>query len=74
MQALRDGGVPDDARVGPSGALDWLPDVHEWQIQQLAKKESTTRHPDSDPASTGYDGAAPRLRSAVAVSALDAAV
>ena len=38
VQALRDGGVPDDARVGPSGTLDWLSDVHEWQLQQLAQK------------------------------------
>jgi glyoxylase-like metal-dependent hydrolase (beta-lactamase superfamily II) len=39
VQALRDGGVPDDARVGPSATLDWLPDVHEWQLQQLAQKK-----------------------------------
>ncbi|GAA1655367.1 MBL fold metallo-hydrolase [Georgenia ruanii] len=39
VQALRDGGAPDDARVGPSGVLDWLPDVHEWQRQQLAQKK-----------------------------------
>lgn len=38
VRALRDGGVPDDPRVGPSATLDWLPDVHEWQIQQLAMK------------------------------------
>lgn len=28
VQALRDGGVPDDPGVGPSAPLDWLPDVH----------------------------------------------
>ena len=39
VQALRDGGVPDDPRVGPSATLDWLPDVHEWQLQQLAQKK-----------------------------------
>ncbi|MDR6414096.1 MBL fold metallo-hydrolase [Pseudarthrobacter sulfonivorans] len=39
VQALRDGGVPDDARVGPSATLDWLPDVHAWQLQQLAQKK-----------------------------------
>ncbi len=37
--ALRDGGVPDDPRVGPSAPLDWLPDVHRWQLQRLAQKE-----------------------------------
>lgn len=39
VQALRNGGVPDDTRVGPSGTLDWLADVHEWQLQQLAQKK-----------------------------------
>jgi glyoxylase-like metal-dependent hydrolase (beta-lactamase superfamily II) len=40
VQALRDGGVSDDPRVGPSATFgkDWLPGVHEWQLQQLAKK------------------------------------
>jgi glyoxylase-like metal-dependent hydrolase (beta-lactamase superfamily II) len=40
VHALRDGGVPDDPRVGPSATFgrDWLPGVHEWQLQQLAKK------------------------------------
>ncbi|MDQ0076340.1 MBL fold metallo-hydrolase [Arthrobacter oryzae] len=39
VQDLRDGGVPDDPRVGPSATLDWLPDVHRWQLQQLAQRE-----------------------------------
>jgi glyoxylase-like metal-dependent hydrolase (beta-lactamase superfamily II) len=39
VQVLRDGGVPDDPRVGPSATLDWLPDVHRWQLQQLAQRE-----------------------------------
>jgi glyoxylase-like metal-dependent hydrolase (beta-lactamase superfamily II) len=39
VQALRDGGVPDDPRVGPSAPLDWLPDVHNWQLQRLADRE-----------------------------------
>lgn len=39
VQALRDGGVPDDPRVGPSAPLDWLPDVHSWQVQRLAQRE-----------------------------------
>jgi glyoxylase-like metal-dependent hydrolase (beta-lactamase superfamily II) len=38
VEALRDGGVPDDPRVGPSAPLDWLPDVHRWQLQQLARR------------------------------------
>ena len=38
-QALRDAHVPDDPRVGPSATFgkDWLPGVHEWQLQQLAQ-------------------------------------
>jgi glyoxylase-like metal-dependent hydrolase (beta-lactamase superfamily II) len=39
VQALRDGGVPDDPRVGPSAPLEWLPDVHHWQLQRLAQRE-----------------------------------
>ena len=39
VQALRDGGAPDDPRVGPSAPLDWLPDVHRWQLQRLAQRE-----------------------------------
>ena len=40
VQTVRDGGVPDDPRVGPSATFgrDWLPGVHEWQVQQLARK------------------------------------
>ncbi len=38
VEAVRDGRVPDDPRVGPSAPLDWLPDVHEWQVQRLAEK------------------------------------
>lgn len=36
VQDLLDGGVPDDPRIGPSAPLDWLPDVHQWQLQRLA--------------------------------------
>jgi glyoxylase-like metal-dependent hydrolase (beta-lactamase superfamily II) len=41
VQALRDGHAPDDPRIGPSATFgrDWLPDVYEWQVQQLAKRE-----------------------------------
>ncbi|MCD4851480.1 MBL fold metallo-hydrolase [Arthrobacter sp. AK01] len=37
-QALRDGREPDDPRIGPSAPLEWLADVHGWQMQQLAAK------------------------------------
>lgn len=37
VETLRDGGVFDDPRVGPSAPLDWLPDVHEWQVQRLTE-------------------------------------
>ena len=39
VEALRDGADPDDPRVGPSAPLEWLPDVHRWQLQRLAKGE-----------------------------------
>lgn len=38
VQALLEGGVPDDPRVGPSAPLDWLPEVHQWQLQRLTQK------------------------------------
>jgi glyoxylase-like metal-dependent hydrolase (beta-lactamase superfamily II) len=40
VHALRDGGVPDDPRVSPSATFgkDWLPGVHEWQLQQLTRR------------------------------------
>jgi glyoxylase-like metal-dependent hydrolase (beta-lactamase superfamily II) len=40
VHALRDAGVPGDPRVGPSATFgkDWLPGVHEWQLQQLARR------------------------------------
>ncbi|WP_210505373.1 MBL fold metallo-hydrolase [Naasia sp. SYSU D00057] len=40
-QALRDGGVLDDPRVGSEAPLYWLPDVHDWQVRRLAEKEQT---------------------------------
>lgn len=39
VEALRDGRVPDDPRVGPSAPLEWLPDVHRWQLQRLAERQ-----------------------------------
>ena len=40
VQARRDGGVPDDPRIGPSAkpGWEWVSDVHAGQLQQLAKK------------------------------------
>jgi glyoxylase-like metal-dependent hydrolase (beta-lactamase superfamily II) len=37
VQALRDGAVPGDPRIGPSAAFDWMSGVHERQLQQLAQ-------------------------------------
>src|SRR5215467_5912473 len=40
VHALRDARVPGDPRVGPSATYgqDWLPGVHERQLQQLARR------------------------------------
>src|SRR5215208_3117831 len=40
VNALRDAGVPGDPRVGPSATFgkDWLPGVHERQLQHLARR------------------------------------
>jgi len=45
VQALRDGGVPDDPRIGPSAkkGWEWVSDVHTGQLQQLAKKREHDR-------------------------------
>ncbi|CCH27459.1 MBL fold metallo-hydrolase [Actinosynnema sp. NPDC047251] len=42
--ALRDGRTPDDPRIGPLATFgrDWLPDVCEWQLRQLAEKRGGT--------------------------------
>jgi glyoxylase-like metal-dependent hydrolase (beta-lactamase superfamily II) len=49
VQALRDAGAPADPRVGPSATFDWLPGVHERQLQRLAEKESATGRTGRDP-------------------------
>ena len=36
VHALRDAGVPADPRIGPSATYDWMPGVHEGQLQRLA--------------------------------------
>ena len=40
VQALRDGGVPDDPRIGPSAkpGWEWVSDVHDGQVQRLAQR------------------------------------
>jgi glyoxylase-like metal-dependent hydrolase (beta-lactamase superfamily II) len=40
VHALRDAGVPSDTRLGPSATFgkDWLPGVHERQLQRLARR------------------------------------
>ncbi|GGE86111.1 MBL fold metallo-hydrolase [Mycetocola zhadangensis] len=43
VRALRDGIESDDPRVGSTAPLDWLPDVHRWQVQQFAQREQTRR-------------------------------
>ena len=46
VQALRDGSVPDDPRLGPSAkpGWEWVSDVHEGQLQRLAeRRERGTR-------------------------------
>jgi len=41
--AIRDGENLRDPRLGPSAyGSDWLPGVHERQLQQLARRESAT--------------------------------
>jgi len=30
--------VADDPRIGPSATFDWMPGVHERQLQQLARR------------------------------------
>ena len=40
VNALRDGGVPDDPRIGPSAkhGWEWVSDVHAGQLQRLAQR------------------------------------
>jgi glyoxylase-like metal-dependent hydrolase (beta-lactamase superfamily II) len=47
VHALRDAGVPDDPRVGPSATFgkDWLPGVHERQLQHLARRSERDATP-----------------------------
>jgi len=38
VQALRDGSVPGDPRIGPSATFDFVPAAHERQLQGLAQR------------------------------------
>ncbi len=38
LHGLRSAGVPDDPRLGPSAPYDWVSDVHERQLRQLARR------------------------------------
>jgi glyoxylase-like metal-dependent hydrolase (beta-lactamase superfamily II) len=42
VHALRDGVAVDDPRIGPTvkPGWEWVSDVHEWQLQRLAHRES----------------------------------
>ncbi|MFE4196703.1 MBL fold metallo-hydrolase [Paenarthrobacter sp. NPDC056912] len=40
---VRDRGVTEDPRVGPAATLEWLPDVHNWQLQRLAQRKQEER-------------------------------
>jgi glyoxylase-like metal-dependent hydrolase (beta-lactamase superfamily II) len=44
LEAVRDGvPVANDPRVSPPPPLDWLADVHEWQLEQLAESATERR-------------------------------
>ena len=45
VQALRDGGVSDDPRIGPSAkpGWEWVSDVHAGQLQGLAERSAPPR-------------------------------
>ena len=47
VQALRDGGVPDDPRIGPSAkhGWEWVSDVHAGQLQSLAQRSERDATP-----------------------------
>ncbi len=36
--ALQDGRDPDDPRVGPAAPLDWLPEIHRWQVERMRER------------------------------------
>jgi glyoxylase-like metal-dependent hydrolase (beta-lactamase superfamily II) len=46
VHALRDTGVFDDPRIGPSATYDWVPAVHAGQLQRLAQRSEHDGTPD----------------------------
>ncbi|TCO35835.1 glyoxylase-like metal-dependent hydrolase (beta-lactamase superfamily II) [Kribbella steppae] len=48
LHALRDGRVPSDPRLGPSAkpGWEWVSDIHEGQLQQLARRSEGDGTPD----------------------------
>jgi glyoxylase-like metal-dependent hydrolase (beta-lactamase superfamily II) len=45
VHALRDALVVSDPRIGPSAAYDWVPGVHERQVQRLARRRESDGTP-----------------------------
>jgi len=47
VEALRDGGAPDDPRIGPSAkpGWEWVSDVHEGQARRLAERNERDATP-----------------------------
>jgi glyoxylase-like metal-dependent hydrolase (beta-lactamase superfamily II) len=45
VHALRDAGVFDDPRIGPSATYDWVSDVHAGQLQRLAQRSERNETP-----------------------------
>jgi glyoxylase-like metal-dependent hydrolase (beta-lactamase superfamily II) len=45
LHALRDGSVPADPRIGASAAYDWVPDLHERQVQHLTRRSERDGSP-----------------------------
>lgn len=38
VREVRDGHDPDDPRVAPGAPLDWLPEIHDWQVERLRER------------------------------------
>jgi len=55
VHALRDGGVPDDPRIGPSAkpGWEWVSDIHAGQAQSLAQRRSERAVDGGGPAVEG---------------------
>lgn len=53
--ALRDGRDPDDPRIGPAAqdGWDWVAGIHEWQTEQLARRDEPDEASGHEPAPAG---------------------